>query len=48
MLVYLDGDPSVVTAPNENYSRELMELFCLGIGNYTETDVKNGAKALAG
>jgi uncharacterized protein (DUF1800 family) len=48
MLVYLDGDPSVVTAPNENYSRELMELFCLGIGNYTEADVKNGAKALAG
>ena len=48
MLVYLDGDPSVVSAPNENYSRELMELFCLGIGNYTETDVKNGAKALAG
>jgi uncharacterized protein (DUF1800 family) len=48
MLVYLDGDPSVVTAPNENYSRELMELFCLGIGNYSEADVKNGAKALAG
>ncbi len=48
MLVYLDGDPSVVTNPNENYSRELMELFCLGIGNYTEADVKNGAKALAG
>ncbi|MFN8028256.1 MAG: DUF1800 domain-containing protein [Acidimicrobiia bacterium] len=48
MLVYLDGDPSVVQNPNENYSRELMELFCLGIGNYTEADVKNGAKALAG
>jgi uncharacterized protein (DUF1800 family) len=48
MLVYLDGDPSVVQSPNENYSRELMELFCLGIGNYTEADVKNGAKALAG
>jgi len=48
MLVYLDGDPSVVTNPNENYSRELMELFTLGIGNYTEADVKNGAKALSG
>jgi uncharacterized protein (DUF1800 family) len=48
MLVYLDGDPSVVTAPNENYSRELMELFALGTGNYTETDVRNGAKALSG
>ena len=30
MLIYLDGDPSVVTAPNENYSREVMELFALG------------------
>jgi uncharacterized protein (DUF1800 family) len=48
MLIYLDGDPSVVTAPNENYSREVMELFALGPGNYTETDVRNGAKALAG
>jgi uncharacterized protein (DUF1800 family) len=48
MLIYLDGDPSVVTAPNENYSREVMELFAMGPGNYTETDVRNGAKALAG
>jgi uncharacterized protein (DUF1800 family) len=48
MLIYLDGDPSVVTAPNENYSREVMELFALGPGNYTETDVRNGAKALSG
>ncbi len=48
MLVYLDGDPSVVNAPNENYSREVMELFALGPGNYTEADVKAGAKALAG
>ena len=48
MLIYLDGDPSVVTAPNENYSREVMELFAMGSGNYTEADVRNGAKALAG
>jgi uncharacterized protein (DUF1800 family) len=48
MLIYLDGDPSVVDAPNENYSREVMELFAMGPGNYTETDVKMGAKALAG
>ena len=48
MLIYLDGDPSVVEAPNENYSREVMELFAMGPGNYTETDVRNGAKALAG
>jgi uncharacterized protein (DUF1800 family) len=31
---------------NENLSRELLELFTLGIGNYTEEDVKNGAKGL--
>ena len=48
MLVYLDGDPSVVEAPNENYSREVMELFALGIRAYTEADVHAGAKALAG
>lgn len=53
MLMYLDGSWSVWSAPNENYSRELMELFCLGRGtpakpNYSQADVENGAKALAG
>jgi len=48
MLFYLDGNRSDATAPNENYGRELMELFTLGLGNYTENDVKAGAKALAG
>lgn len=48
MLQWLDGDRSVASAPNENYSRELMELFTLGPGNYTEADVRAGAKALAG
>jgi len=53
MLLYLDGSWSTADAPNENYSRELMELFLLGRGtaakpNYTQTDVENGAKALAG
>ena len=48
MLRYLDGDGSSGDAPNENYSRELMELFALGRGNYTETDVRAGAKALSG
>jgi len=48
MLFYLDGNGSDASDPNENYSRELMELFSLGIGNYTENDVKMGAKALAG
>jgi uncharacterized protein (DUF1800 family) len=48
MLRYLDGDPSEIVAPNENYSRELMELFTLGFGTFTEPDVKAGAKALTG
>lgn len=48
MLIYLDGRQSSKNAPNENYGRELMELFTLGIGNYTETDVKQAALALTG
>ena len=48
MLWYLDGRDSTGAAPNENFSRELMELFALGVGNYTEDDVKAGARALSG
>jgi uncharacterized protein (DUF1800 family) len=48
MLIYLDGDPSDFRNPNENYSRELMELFALGRGPYTEDDVRAGAIALSG
>ncbi len=48
MLIYLDGNNSRGTAPNENYGRELLELFTMGIGNYTETDIKQAAKALSG
>lgn len=48
MLVWLDGLESTGTAPNENYGREVLELFALGIGNYTEADVQAGAKALTG
>lgn len=48
MLSWLDGAASTATAPNENYARELMELFALGRGPYTEADVRNGARALAG
>ena len=48
MLRYLDLAASTGRAPNENYARELMELFTLGVGNYTEDDVKAAAKALAG
>ena len=48
MLLYLDASGSSVEAPNENLARELMELFTLGRGNYTEADVKAAALALAG
>ncbi|MCY7352440.1 MAG: DUF1800 domain-containing protein [Cytophagaceae bacterium] len=48
MLIYLDGRGSNKNGPNENYARELLELFTLGIGNYTETDIKQAAKALTG
>ncbi len=48
MLIYLDGIKNRKGAPNENYARELMELFTLGLGNYTEQDVQEGARALTG
>lgn len=48
MLRYLDLGQSTGKAPNENYSRELMELFTMGVGTFTEDDVRSGAKALAG
>jgi len=48
MLTYLDGDGSEGTHPNENLARELMELFTLGRGNYTEDDVKAAARGLSG
>jgi uncharacterized protein (DUF1800 family) len=48
MLWWLDGRLSTGAHPNENYSRELMELFTMGIGNYTQDDVTAGAKALSG
>src|SRR5262249_19798444 len=48
MLRYLDLATSVASSPNENYSRELMELFTMGAGNYTEEDVRQGALAMTG
>lgn len=48
MLLYLDNNTNVKDAPNENFARELMELFTLGIGYYSETDVKEAARALTG
>ena len=48
MLVWLDGNDNTAKAPNENLSREFMELFALGQGPYTESDVKQAARALTG
>lgn len=48
MVRYLDNVDNRNNKINENLSRELLELFTLGIGNYTESDIQNGAKALAG
>ncbi len=48
MLVYLDGIHNKLGAVNENYGRELLELFALGIGNYSEADVRAGAESLSG
>lgn len=48
MLVWLDGRGNRVGKPNENLAREFMELFTLGVGNYTESDVREAARALTG
>jgi len=48
MLKYLNNDRNVERSPNENYARELMELFTLGEGNYTEDDIKEVARAFTG
>lgn len=48
MLRYLDNQQNVKEHPNENWARELMELFTLGIGNYTEDDIKESARAFTG
>jgi uncharacterized protein (DUF1800 family) len=48
MLRYLDLLTSTGKSPNENFAREFLELFTMGVGNYIEDDVKAAAKALAG
>ncbi len=48
MLIYLDGRKNTKRRPNENYARELMELFTMGIGHYTEQDIAEAARALTG
>ena len=48
MLVYLDNGENVKTHPNENFGRELLELFTMGVGNYSERDVREAARAFTG
>ncbi|WP_343602397.1 DUF1800 domain-containing protein [Mycobacterium sp.] len=48
MLFWLDNPSNRKDAPNENYGRELLELFTMGVGNYTEDDVKAAARAFTG
>lgn len=48
MLLYLDGQSNRKGKPNENFARELLELFTLGEGNYTDQDVKEVARAFTG
>jgi uncharacterized protein (DUF1800 family) len=48
MLDWLDSNSNVKAHPNENYAREVMELFSLGVGNYTENDVREAARAFTG
>ena len=48
LLVWLDGQKNKKGKPNENLARELMELFTLGVGHYSETDVREAARALTG
>ncbi len=48
MLIYLDSNSNKKSHPNENYARELLELFTLGEGHYSEEDVKEAARAFTG
>ncbi len=48
MSKYLNNKENSAESPNENFARELMELFMLGIGNYTENDIKEAARAFTG
>ena len=48
MLYFLDAGVNVKGAPNENFAREIMELFTMGVGNYTEKDIREAARAFTG
>lgn len=48
MLSFLDAGVNVKGAPNENFAREIMELFTMGVGNYSESDIREAARAFTG
>ena len=48
MLVYLDNGENLKDHPNENFGRELLELFTMGVGNYTELDIREASRAFTG
>lgn len=48
MIGYLNNQQNIKDSPNENFAREVMELFTMGIGNYTEDDIKEAARAFTG
>ncbi|MGR8922090.1 MAG: DUF1800 domain-containing protein, partial [Gammaproteobacteria bacterium] len=48
MLAFLDAGVNVKGSPNENFAREIMELFSMGVGNYTEQDIREAARAFTG
>jgi uncharacterized protein (DUF1800 family) len=48
MLAFLDAGVNVKGAPNENFAREIMELFTMGVGNYGEHDIREAARAFTG
>ena len=48
MLAFLDAGVNVKGAPNENFAREIMEMFSMGVGNYGETDIREAARAFTG
>ena len=48
MLAFLDAGVNTKDSPNENFAREIMELFTMGVGNYTESDVQEAARAFTG
>ncbi len=48
MLIWLDSNSNIKGRPNENYAREILELFSLGVGNYSEEDIRQAARAFTG